>query len=67
MTKVPVRDGKLEAALKVWKNKVAKTGNLKKAREIQEGYKKRGVRKREQEKEQKKNSRRKAKRERSYN
>ncbi len=45
MTKVVVRNGKVEQALKDFKQKVAKNGLLKEARE-KEHYNKPGVRKR---------------------
>lgn len=67
MTKVIVRDGKLENALKTFKQKNVKSGHLKKARERQEGYLKPGVQRRLKEEAGIKNNRRKNKSERSYN
>lgn len=60
MTKVVVKNGNIENALKTFKQKNAKSGLLKKARERQEGYLKPGVRRREAKKEAIKNSRRRA-------
>ena len=64
MTKVIVRNGNVEGALRTFKQKNVRDGLLKKARERQEGYKKPGVRRREKRDEGIKNSRR---RERNYN
>ena len=66
MTKVIVR-GNLDNALRTLKQKNAKSGLSKKAREKQEGYLKPGVRRRNAKKEAIKNSRRKNRRERNYN
>ena len=60
MTKVVVKNGNVENALRTFKQKNAKSGLLKKARERQEGYLKPGVRRREAKKEAIKNSRRRA-------
>lgn len=60
MTKVVVKNGNVEGALKTFKQKNAKSGLLKKARERQEGYLKPGVKRREAKKEAIKNSRRRA-------
>lgn len=60
MTKVVVKNGNIENALKTFKQKNAKSGLLKKARERQEGYLKPGVKRREAKKEAIKNSRRRA-------
>ena len=64
MTKVVVRDGNVESALRTFKQKNVRDGLLKKARERQEGYKKPGVKRREKRQERRKNSRR---REKNYN
>ncbi len=56
MTKVVVKNGNVEGALKTFKQKNAKSGLLKKARERQEGYLKPGVRRRLEKKEAIKNS-----------
>ena len=58
MTKVVVKNGNLENAMKTFKQKNAKSGLLKKARERQEGYLKPGVKRRIEKKENTKNSRR---------
>ena len=47
MSKVVVRNGNVDGALRTMKQKNARDGLLKKARERQEGYKKPGVRRRE--------------------
>ena len=57
MSKVIVRDGKLDGALRTLKQKNARDGLLKKVRERQEGYKKPGVKRREKKEEGIKNSR----------
>lgn len=62
MTKVVVRNGNVDGALKNFKQKVVKNGLLKEIRE-REHYNKPGVRKRNAKKEAIKNSR---KRERNY-
>lgn len=54
---VPVRDNNVEFALKNFKNKVARNGNLSKAKERAEGYKKPGVRLKEEKKKNTINSR----------
>jgi ribosomal protein S21 len=64
MTKVIVRNGNVDGALRTIKQKNAKDGLLKAARERQEGYMKPGVKRRKAKKEAIKNSR---KRERMYN
>ena len=64
MTKVVVRDGNVESALRTFKQKNVRDGLLKKARERQEGYKKPGVKRREKREEGRKNCRR---REKNYN
>ncbi len=62
MTKVIVRDRNgLESALKMFKQKSAKEGSLKKLRERTEGYEKPGVRRRKAKKEGIKNSRKREK------
>ena len=58
MTKVIVKNGNVEGALRVVKQKSAKDGSSKKLRERQEGYMKPGVRRRLAKKEAIKNSRR---------
>ncbi len=67
MTKVVVRNGNVESALRTFKQKSVKSGLLKEVRERQEGYLKPGVKRRNAKKEAIKNSRRKNKRERNYN
>ncbi len=64
MTKVVVRNGNVDGALRTMKQKNAKDGLLKNVRERQEGYMKPGVKRRKAKKEAIRNSRR---RERSYN
>lgn len=60
MTKVVVKNGNVENALRMFKQKNAKSGLLKEARERQEGYLKPGVKRRLAKKEAIKNSRRRA-------
>ena len=64
MSKVIVRNGNVEGALRTVKQRNAKDGLLKAVRERQEGYEKPGVKRRKAKKEAIKNSRR---RERNYN
>lgn len=64
MTKVVVRNGNVDGALRMVKQRSAKDGSLKKARERQEGYMKPGVKNRLAKKEAIKNARRNSK---SYN
>ncbi len=64
MTKVIVRNGNVDSAIRTMKQKNAKDGLLKNFRERQEGYMKPGVRRRKAKKEAIRNSRR---RERNYN
>ena len=64
MTKVIVRNGNVDGALRTFKQKNVKDGLLKAVRERQEGYMKPGVKRRKAKKEAIKNSR---KRERMYN
>lgn len=61
MTKVIVKNGNIEGAIKMVKLKGAKDGSSRKLRERQEGYVKPGVKKRLAKKEAIKNSRKKAK------
>ncbi len=58
MTKVIVKNGNVESALRIVKQKSAKDGSSKKLRERQEGYMKPGVKRRLAKKEAIKNSRR---------
>ncbi len=58
MTKVIVKNGNVENALRIVKQKSAKDGSSKKLRERQEGYMKPGVKRRLAKKEAIKNSRR---------
>lgn len=58
MTKVVVKDGNVDSALRIVKLKSAKDGSSKKLRERQEGYLKPGVRRRKAKKEAIKNSKR---------
>ena len=62
MTKVIVRNGNVDGALRTIKQRHAKDGILKAARERQEGYMKPGVRKRKEKKEAIRNARRNARR-----
>ena len=62
MTKVIVRNGNVDGALRTIKQKNAKDGLLKAVRERQEGYMKPGVRKRKEKKEAIRNARRNARR-----
>ena len=62
MTKVIVRNGNVDGALRTVKQRNAKDGLLKAARERQEGYMKPGVRKRKEKKEAIRNARRNARR-----
>ena len=64
MTKVVVRNGNVDGALRTMKQKNVKDGLLKAVRERQEGYMRPGVKRRKAKKEAIKNSR---KRERMYN
>lgn len=64
MTKVTVRNGNVDGALRTMKQKNVRDGLLKAVRERQEGYMKPGVKRRKAKKEAIKNSR---KRERMYN
>ena len=57
MTKVIVKNGNVENALRIVKQKSAKDGSSKKLRERQEGYMKPGVKRRLAKKEAIKNSR----------
>ena len=57
MSKVVVRNGNVDSALRTMKQKNARDGLLKKVRERQEGYKKPGVKRREKKEEGIKNSR----------
>ncbi len=57
MSKVVVKNGNVESALRTMKQKNARDGLLKKARERQDGYKKPGVRRREKKNEGIKNTR----------
>lgn len=61
MSKVVVRNGNVDGALRTMKQKNARDGLPKKARERQEGYKKPGVRRREKKDEGIKNTRRREK------
>jgi ribosomal protein S21 len=60
MTKVVVKNGNVESALRIVKQKSAKDGSSKKLRERQEGYLKPGAKRRKEKKENIKNSRRRA-------
>ena len=64
MTRVVVRNGNVDSALRTFKQKNVRDGLLKAVRERQEGYMKPGVKRRKAKKEAIKNSRR---RERNYN
>ena len=64
MTKVTVRNGNVDGALRTMKQKNVRDGLLKAVRERQEGYMKPGVKRRKAKKEAIKNSK---KRERMYN
>jgi len=68
LTKVVVRNGNVDGALRTFKQKNVKDGLLKAVRERQEGYMKPGVKRRKAKKEAIKNSRKRdRKRERMYN
>ncbi|MFV0249931.1 MAG: 30S ribosomal protein S21 [Bacilli bacterium] len=56
MTKVIVRNGNVDSALRMFKQKSAKNGTLKEVRERQEGYLKPGAKRRKEKKEAIKNS-----------
>ena len=58
MSKVVVKNGNVDGAIRTMKQKNARDGLLKKARERQDGYKKPGVRRREEKKINTMNSRR---------
>ncbi len=60
MSKVVVKDGNVDSALRVWKQKNAKDGLLKEVRK-REHYSKPGVKRRDAKKEAIKNSRRREK------
>jgi len=60
MTKVVVKNGNVEGALRIVKQKSAKDGSSKKLRERQEGYLKPGAKRRIAKKEAIRNSRRRA-------
>ena len=57
MSKVVVKNGNVDSALRTMKQKNARDGLLKKVREKQEGYKKPGVRRREKKEQGIKNTR----------
>lgn len=61
MSKVVVRNGNVDGALRTMKQKNARDGLLKKARELQDGYKKPGVKRREKRNEGIKNARKREK------
>ena len=60
MTKVVVKNGNIESALRIVKQKSAKDGSSKKLRERQEGYLKPGAKRRKEKKEAIRNSRKRA-------
>lgn len=60
MTKVMVKNGNVESALRIVKQKSAKDGSSKKLRERQEGYLKPGAKRRKAKKEAIRNSRKRA-------
>lgn len=62
MTKVVVKNGKVDEALKNFKQKIVRNGLLKNIKERNEGYMKPGVRRRKAKKEAIKNSRKKDRR-----
>lgn len=61
MSKVVVHNGNVDGAIRTMKQKSARDGLLKKARERQDGYKKPGVRRREKKDAGIKNTRRREK------
>jgi len=61
LSKVVVRNGNVDGALRTMKQKNARDGLLKKARELQDGYKKPGVKRREKRNEGIKNARKREK------
>lgn len=65
MSTVTVRNGKVDEALRIFKQKNIKDGLLKEVRERQEGYMKPGVKRRKAKQEAIKNSRKRARRERA--
>ena len=65
MTKVVVRNGNVDGALRTMKQRNVKDGLLKAVRERQEGYMKPGVKRRKAKQEAIKNSRKRARRERA--
>lgn len=66
MTKVIVRNGDVNGALRTIKQKSARDGSLKKAKERNEGYLKPGVKRRLAKEEARKNSKKKQRKEASY-
>lgn len=67
MTKVVVHDGKVDDAIRVLKQRNAKSGLQKEIRERQEGFLKPGVKRRKAREEAIKNSRKNNRRNREYN
>lgn len=65
MSTVTVRNGKVDEALRIFKQRNIKDGLLKEVRERQEGYMKPGVKRRKAKQEAIKNSRKRARRERA--
>ena len=61
MSKVIVKNGNVDSAIRSMKTKNARDGLLKKVREKQEGYKKPGVRRREKKEQGIKNTRKREK------
>jgi len=61
MSKVVVKNGNVDGALRTMKQKNARDGLLKRARELQDGYKKPGVKRREKQAEGIKNARKREK------
>jgi len=57
MSSTSVKDNNLDFAIRRFNNQVAKSGTLTKAREIANGYRSKGVKKREERKQNQRNSR----------
>ncbi len=67
MSTIVVRNGSVEGALKVWKQKTRNDDSFKRLKEKQQGYLKPGVKRRKRKEEAIKNSRKKNRYNRDYN
>lgn len=67
MSTIVVRNGSVEGALKVWKQKTRNDDSFKRLKEKQQGYMKPGVKRRKRKEEAIKNSRKKNRYSRDYN